>query len=340
MTRWDPPRSLWGLLLLSLLAEGILTALLSSQPNHQAATLAGSPGSSISGPTVTPAIRPSPTGPAATSQLVARTIEQFAADTGTDEYSRSPANWKPILDRFGAAIGAHLLGDPSGGVHVLSSGSGYLVESSLGATGTGSGHALRLVAARGIRLPVQDAAVYAMSPGFGDNDARDAAASGSPPFDNPGVPTGAVARVCRAGPVHHTGSSPGAPWTAQHITAQFAATTFGRDNWSRQSAHWHPAGDGYGWALDAEPDGSYSLVEMVDAIGEGYWEVPVPGTSPQIGVTLGVGVELPVKAATVYYGVPDGLEVDALEAATRQLIEGPTAIEGVYVLEICGPTEA
>jgi formylmethanofuran:tetrahydromethanopterin formyltransferase len=79
---------------------------------------------------------------------------------------------------------------------------------------------------------------------------------------------------------------------------------------------------------------------MVDAIGEGYWEVPVPGTSPQIGVTLGVGVELPVKAATVYYGVPDGLEVDALEAATRQLIEGPTAIEGVYVLEICGPTEA
>lgn len=258
------------------------------------------------------------------------------AGLGKDAYSKDVTNWAPIKGTDGKVIGGVMTPEPHG-LNSIVEVKG-VAQAYLDAKVNGSHKAIALVIPDGETFPVRGISVYPT-----DTDAKNAF-DGALKLENETQPGVYVAEVCdtmQAVPENRQDLSNPAQWEAEKITAEEAAKRFGKDDWSKNPANWTLTPDGYGSVLKVNPTGLNSVIFTDKAVAQAYWDAKVEGIHKAIALTLGVGVELPVRGATVYAGVPEGMENEAADYAFKQAINLEIDTQpGVFVGEICKTAQA
>lgn len=255
---------------------------------------------------------------------------------GKDAWSQNPENWSPIVID-GIVRGNVLKPNPDGTNSIVNNSDG-VGQAYLDAKVAEKHQAIALVLETGITMPLRGESIY-----FGDNDVN-RAFEGALNLELQTQPQVYLAQVCEAKqavPGNEQDLSNAPAWEAKKIDAQNAAKLFGRDVWSQNPENWNPTSDGYGMVLKPNPDGTNSVVEMTDAVGQAYWDARVAGQHQAIAVTLQTGTQVPVRGVTAYYGVPQGMEQQVADYALRQAVNLEIETQpGVYAVQVCKTAQA
>ncbi len=314
------------------LAIGLLwgSGTIGISPSRAAATPSEAVGTATPRPTdAAGTVNPSETAESFDIQSILKSIRG-------DVYFKDSTNWHLIADN--GTPGAVMAPDSTGMNHVVSTLGNAVGQAYWDAKVAGEHKAISLVLAPNVAMPVRGITEWPVQPGQTSEQATEAALQGQAALEastQPNVCTLEVTDSAQAisGTKFDLSNPP--QWEAKKISAEQAATLFGRDVWSMDASHWSKAPDGYGMVLKPNPDGSNSMVEMTDAVGQAYWDAKVAGEHQAIAGTLAPGATAPVRGITVYDGVPQGMEDAVTTYAHKQAVnlEIDTQ-EGVWVIKV------
>lgn len=261
-----------------------------------------------------------------------------AQNYGKDAWSQNQSNWGPIVID-GVTRGYVMAPNPDKTLSVVDNsdgvGQGYIDARMPGNVP----QAIALVLEPGITMPVRGESIYG-----GDTDVN-RAFEGALKLElntQRGVYVAQVCKAIQAVPGNEQDVTNPPQWQAQKITAEQAAKYWGRDAWSMDPSHWSQSQNGdNGMVLEPNPNGTNSVVEVTDGVGQAYWDANVKGQYKAIAVILQTGTQLPVRGFTGYYGVPAGMGEQEADFATKQAVNLEIQTQpGVYVVQVCKTEQA
>jgi hypothetical protein len=332
----------------SILLAAIIgyTAITSREPGQFITTLPNTPTSSAAagskGPDASPiasaaAGTKGPDASPTSSAEVVTSSEDAARIFGVSDWAKNPENWTKYKE-----TGWILKANPDGTSSIIKTPGNSVAQAWWKEQNVNGVHkAIGLAIGPNQEVPVTSVTVYT-----NDSDANKAYEGqlALERITQPGVFVGDVCKSAIATGDKLAIEEDG--WTAEQVSAEYAASHYGvkGDGWSDNPENWIQSADG-GMVLKLVPGGKFAEIRVPeDGIAQAYVDInPIKGEQHNkvLALTLGGNVDMIVRQATIYKGVPAGEQQKALVNAFNKAVNYEIDTQnGVRVVALCRADQA